>query len=1013
MVAADYFKRYLVEACMFRLFSHLKLNKFCLSALLLLVSQPTLALDPKRAITQYVHRIWQTKDGLPVNTIRNVTQSADGYLWLATDEGVVRFDGARFVTFGPESTPAIAKGIFTVAATRGGDLWIGTFRDGAIRLRNNQIESFTTENGLVSNSVRAIYEARDGSIWFGTQSGGVSRLKDNVFTNFTNNRLVGNSSWAFAETNDGSLWIGTSDNLIRYKKGSLTSFDVADGMIAGKSIRALCVDQDDRLWIGGKNGLSVWHNGAFNNYAKQVNLKESRVYDIHEDNHGNIWIGTYGGGITRFRNGISTTFSAEQGLSNDVIMALFEDNEGSLWVATESGGLNQFHDGSITPLSVREGLVDNSVWSILESQNGDLWFGTDGGLSRLRNGEFRNFTTENGLPVKSPWSLRETRDGMLWIGSRSHGLTRLQNSDRFQPVELPLQIFDGVVRAIYEDRLGNLWFATAGDGLLRWRNNEKKLFTVEDGLANDNVYTLLETRDGTLWIGTHKGLQQFSNDKFLTFSQLDGLPSDWIRALHEDADGALWIGTDKGLARLKNKQITAFTTRDGLFHDALHAILSDDAGNLWVSCNTGIFRVSKSELEQFERGEIRKFKSIVYGVSDGMKSREANGGLQPAGWRSRDGKLWFATAAGAVMIDPSNLRENHLPLNVIIEEIAFDQKTQQAVEKLNVPADINRVEFRFSAPNFRAPEKLKFEYQLVGYDDNWHEAESSQRQIAYTNLPPGNYTFRVKADGNSSAAQNEAGTSLAFYVEPRFYQTIWFYLLCAGAATGVGFLLYNWRLQQVKSRFAMVLAERTRIAREIHDTLAQGFVGTTLQLEAAEAMFDAAPEQAKEHLAQAKTLAKRSLSEARRTIWELRHESETNFNLAAELEKFVARAVAKMSVTATFRIVGTERKLPGAVAENLYRIVQEAFINALKHSRAKRVEVELHFEPHDVFIVVTDNGKGFDAARNVGNETDTNGSFGMVGAIERARLINAELKTESQVGVGTTVKVQVRIDESK
>lgn len=969
------------------------------------------ALEPTKSISQYIQRSWSDKTGLPINTVNSITQSKDGYLWLATYEGIARFDGKGFVIFNEQNTLTLKTNQFFVStAASDGSVWFGTKGEGAIRYKDGVFQAFTTKEGLAGDDVTAIYETRDGSIWLGTLKNGLSCLKDGVFQNYTNDELNQQTIWNFAETADGSLWIGTNRLPFRFKNGEFQFFSQADGLTL-KSSASMTVDKQGRVWIGGTGGLNVWENERFTDYTKHFKL-ESVVMALFSDKDEGLWVGTSSNGLIRYRDGQIEKFDTSDGLTSNSIIHFYEDREGSLWVSAESGGLNQFLNGNVTSISTNQGLANDSLGGLIETRDGRMWITHNEGLSFISDGKITNLSLDNGLPGSTGWALCAPRDGSLWIASGGQDLWRLNNG-KFQKFGASEGIPRQNLNAMLEDSTGVFWLAMAG-GLFRWQGEEKRLFTKQDGLIDDIVQTILESKNGSLWVGTINGLQNFDGEKFTTYTVENGLPDNTIRALLEDEKGILWIATDGGLARMREGgKIDSFTFQNGLFNNAIHAILPDDSSNLWMSSNTGVFRVSKDELERFAKGEIEKFESVVYGVADGMKTREANGGtgIFPAGWRARDGKLWFASEGGAVVIDPNNLFKNTIAPEVLIEEIFFDDKPFRPSEKINVPAEVNRLEFGFSAISLRAPDKIKFQYQLSGYDKEWHVAPAGERQISYTNLPPGDYTFRVKA-ANEDGVWNETGANLPLYVAPRFYQTWWFYALCALGVLGIGFLLYHLRLRQMQHRFALVLEERTRIAREIHDTLAQNFLATSLQLEAAEETLNGSPNPAlQKHLAEARTLAREGLKEARNSISSLRHQK--NFeekSLVADLEKFAHQAVADKEINLKFKVSGRVRKYSELIEHNLFRIGQEAINNAIKHAAPKTIAVELNFNPQNLQLRVADDGRGFDkqiaAAKNVTNGSGS--SYGLVGLKERAKIIGAQFEVESAKGKGTTVTAVVK-----
>lgn len=974
------------------------------------------ALEPGKAVTQYAHRVWLTKDGLPVNTVNFITQSSDGYLWLATHEGAVRFDGKKFAVFNKQNIAVLKTNSMTVAAlANDGSVWFGTTGQGAMRLKDGKTDFFTQNEGLAGNDVTAIYQGRDGSLWFGTVKNGLSRFKNGIFTNFNNEELAQATVWNFAETADGSLWIGTNRLPIRYKNGEFKIYGQPEGITVTSS-PAMRVDKNGRLWIGGSWGINVWENEAVTDYTTRTGVKDKVVMAIYEDRDENIWIGTNEEGVIRFNNRESTAFRRSDGLSSDQILNFFEDREGSLWIATESGGLNQLYDGAVTAVTTKQGLPDDSIGSLLEARNGDMWIVTNKGLTRLRDGQFTNLTDKDGLTGNHIGAIAETRDGEIWVSALGRGVDRFRDG-RFQNFSSAQGFPQKHTLVIYEDSRSDLWLGTV-TGLFRRRADEKTTFTVKDGLADDFVKCLTETRDGALWIGTDKGLQEFDGQNFTTYTIENGLPDNKIRSFHEDENGMLWVATNGGLAGMtKDRQFASFTSRDGLYHDVIHSILSDDKGNLWMSSNFGIFRVSKSELERFARKEIEKFESTVYDTSDGMKTREANGGLGifPAGWRAQDGKLWFATEGGAAVVDPNNLYGNRAAPTVVVEEVLFNEKPQYVGEKLNVPAGTNRVDFTFTAPSFRAPDKLKFQYQLAGYDTEWHIPETGRRQISYTNLPPGNYVFRVRAS-NENGIWNEIGASLTMSVAPRFYQTYWFYTLCLVGLFGIGFLFYQLRLRQVKRRFELILSERTRIAREIHDTLAQNLLAASLQLEAAEEkMGDSVQPAIRKHVVQARTLAGEGLHQARNSIFNLRQSSDSaDTGLVSELESFIAQTGGENAPQVTLRVVGKPYKLPEIIEHNFFRIGQEAVTNALKHARADNIHVELVFDRKNVRLQVTDDGRGFDIEKRKDRQLNgANGSYGLLGLTERAKIIGAQFSVKSESGKGTVVSAVIENNAAK
>jgi ligand-binding sensor domain-containing protein/signal transduction histidine kinase len=772
-----------------------------------------LALDPPKAITQYTRTVWQMEDGLPQNAIRAIAQTRDGYIWLGTEEGVVRFDGVRFTVFDKANTDALKNNyVFALYEDREGSLWVGTDGGGLTRLKDERFTTLTTTDGLVNATVMSISEGRDGSLWVGT-GGGLSRFKDGRFTTYTTKEgLAHDSVYSVCEGRDGSLWVGTANGLGRFKDGRFTTYTRKEGL-PHNVVRAIYEDGEGNLWIGTfGGGLARLKDGKFTAYTKRHGLSNDKIWSIYEDRQKNLWIGTDSGGLNRFRDGEFATYTTKEGLSNDVVVSILEDREGSLWVGT-AGGLNQFRDEKFTAHSTTEGLSHDNVRSIYEDRAGNVWVGTyGGGLNRFKDGRFTQYTTRNGLPNDIVLSIFEDRGGTLWIGTGGGGLSQFDGR-RFRTYNTKNGLSSDFVRAICQDREGSLWIGTYGGGLNRLKDGKFFAYTVKQGLSSDSVLSVYEDRQGAIWIGTiGRGLNRFKDGQFTSFTTRDGLSNDTIFSIYEDQEGNLWLGTNGGgLNRFKDGRFIHYTTKEGLFNDVVYQILDDRQGNLWLSCNKGIFRVSKQDLEDVAQGKLKSVASVSYGTADGMKSIECNGGNQPAGCTTADGKLWFPTLKGSVMIDPSRLRLNTLPPPVIIEEVAVDKQPVPFGQKADLPPGRGGLEFHYTALSFLAPEKIRFKYRLEGFDEDW-VAVDGRREAYYTNIPPGEYRFRVIAC-NSDGVWNETGASYAFSLQPHFYQTKWFYLLSAVAVALMATGLYRVRVRQLKARekeLARLVDERTR-----------------------------------------------------------------------------------------------------------------------------------------------------------------------------------------------------------
>lgn len=963
-------------------------------------SATALALDSRRELSQFSHEVWLTENGLPQNTIHSIAQTKDGYIWIGTEEGLARFDGVKFTVFDTQNTPQLKSNyIRTLLADRRGALWIGT-TEGLVRMLGGEFTLFTTNEGLPSDAIQAVYEDREGNLWVATSTG-LGLFKGGGLTTFTTKeRQIGGSIQTLFEDSDGALWIATPYGVGRVKDGKFANFTVRDGL-GSNSVRAIQQDRDGRLWFGSLGGLTSLSGGRFTTYTTRDGLPNDRIISLHAGRDGGLLIGT-AGGLCRFNDGRFTGLNAGDALSTSTILSLLEDLEGNLWIGTESGGINLLKDTKFTTYTVRNGLSNDLVKSIFGDRGGNTWIGTDGGgLNLLKDGKLSAYTTRDGLSSNVVLALSADGEGNLWAGTPD-GLNRFRQG-KFTTYTAA----DGLannVRSICADHVGNLWIGTRG-GLTRMKDGVFRTFTEVDGLPNDLIATLYEDTKGTLWIGTFGGLSRFMNEEFTTFTTKDGLSSDAVISLYEDSEGTLWIGTNGGgLNRMKDGRITAYTTRNALLDDVVYRVLEDGRNNLWLSCRKGIFHISKKELDEFAGGRISSISPVAYGTADGMMTRECSGGGDPAGWKDSDGKLWFPTIKGVAMIDPERIKTNSQPPPVVIEQIRIDDKSIAPSDRIELPPGTTRFDLYYTAPSFVAPEKVRFKYKLEGFDKDW--IDSGTRRIAYyTNLRPGVYTFRVIAS-NNDGVWNQTGAAFGLYLKPYFYQTYWFYAVCVLALALLAWLLFRLRVRAMQARFGAVLGERTRIARDIHDNLAQEMSGISVQLEVVARTMPVGAEAARTHLDRARRQVRHGIAEARRYVWDLRSPVLENKDLPTALSDTARRLTNETDIQTQVEVNGTFRPLSRLVEDNLLRIGQEAVNNAVKHAHARRISINLVFDVRRVQLIIRDDGRGFDyqAARN-----GRDGHFGLIGMRERVEQIGGTLSIHSTEGAGTEVVADVPV----
>lgn len=801
----------------------------CGAVLLLGLAEPVhgqsnpASLDPSRSFAQYTLDVWQRAQGLPQNTIMSLAQTSNGYLWIATQDGLVRFDGVRFAVFDTRNTAALAANdIHSLLRDRHDRLWIGTAGGGLAVLENGRFRAIGTAQGLPSNVVSALHEDSAGAIWIGMRGGGVSRLAgDRLDTYTVVHGLASNDVTAIAQDHDGRIWVGTHAGLSTIDAGGNVTRARPPGLPSA-DIRALCQARDGSLWISTTRGVARLDDGDVDVYTTANGLSNNFARAILEDAGGTIWIATSGGGVTRVAQGRMSSFQTRDGLSDDDVNSLLEDDEGNLWIGTNSGGLNRLKNPQVLTYGTPEGLSHEVALGITEDRHGGLWVATyGGGLNLLRNGRWSRFSTADGLSSDIVLSLAASREGGVWVGTR-RGVDRILGG-RIQAYGPAHGLAAEPVLSLLEDSQGALWIGTRA-GLRHLRNGRVTLYGAADGLRSSVITAILQRRDGAIWVGTDGGgLSRFDGTRFHPYTTKNGFPNDVVWTMTEDADGALWIGTNGGgLVRLANGRFSSYTTREGLLDDAIYRVLDDESGNLWMSSSRGIFRLRRRDLEPLDAGQLSQIPIAAYDEADGMRSREANGGIQPAGWRSRDGRLWFPTIRGVVLIEPHRVVQRSRPPRVLLEDILVDQRRVDASVPLRLAAGTRTLELNYTAPGFQAPHRTAFRYRLDGYDAEWVDA-GTRRTAYYTNLPPGEYVFRVIA--GSAGLWNDTEATVSFRIAPRFHQTAAFYVLCGFAVLLVGLALHRARVSglRLRERELVGLSEERQRALEALETSEQRY----------------------------------------------------------------------------------------------------------------------------------------------------------------------------------------------
>ncbi len=842
-----------------------------------------------------------------------------------------------------------------------GSLWIGT-ANGLARLAAGKITAYGTAQGLSTGGIHAVCAAADGTLWAGGDSADLSVWNGSSFTVHHLQSVPAHASVrAIARSDDGTIWIGTTSGLVSLRGGQERRYATADGL-ADNAVFCLAASQDGALWIGTKDGFSRLRNGEIESFRSREGLSQSTVFALCEDREGTLWVGTKHG-LNQFLDRRMLPFTKTEGLASNDTGPVFQDRDGIIWVGTQGAGLSRFDGHRFTALTTQQGLASNTILALAGNNDGDLWAGTDKGLNRLRDGRVeQTYTTAQGLPADGIRCLLSTRQGVLWAGT-SAGLAALRDGRFIEPggLDKPLR---GQILALFERRDGSL-MASMDDG---------SLYSYRDGRLRE--------------------------------VPLVGAASANIDAFHEDAQGRLWMGTmGGGLRLLDGEKVFSFSVRDGLFDDEIYGIVAGAQDRLWMACSKGIFYVARDDLLKFARGEIRSITTTPFSPTDALRIIECRPLVQPSVWRLRDGQIWFSTIRGIVAIDPDRFQRKLAPPPVVIEDVIVDGKSESAGRIAELPPGRRNLEFRYTGLSFTAPTRMTFRYRLEGFDKDWIDA-GTRREAFYTNLPPGKYRFLVAAF-NVNSTRSSSPASVAFSLAPHYYQRPWFLPLCASLVALAAWLAYRRRIRRVRQRLALILVERSRIARELHDTLLQGFSGVTMEMQALRERL--ATEDERVNLDEIIRDAANCMREARRSVAGLRGGEASPSALTEALAQLARQLTEMKDIRLRLHVQHGTPSLPAEIQYNVLRIAQEAIANAVAHSGANCVDVSLTCDAEFMELRVTDDGAGFDSQATASHQS---GHYGLIGMRERASQIGGELGIDSGLGRGTQIVLRLPVKQA-
>ncbi len=988
----------------------------------LLGPAPLLALDPSLEVSQYGHTSWTARNGFAVGAIFAMAQTPDGYLWLGSEFGLFRFDGIEAVPWQPAGQK-LPDNPYALLVTRDGTLWIGTFA-GLVSWKGDKLTRYPE---IGDRFVTSLLEDREGTVWAGVSgtsdppTGQLCAIRSGRVQCDLQGGAFGTFVWSLFEDSSGTLWAGAESGVWRWKPGSPRRYETP-GMRIGDLTRT---DAGDVLIgvIGG--GLLQLAGDRLESYPIRDPANRDRLparnvdsNKLLRDRDGGLWIGTRQRGLVHIHNGRTDVFTKADGLAGDISCSFFEDREGNIWVAT-TGGLDRFRKPLVTTLSPKQGLSSDATLSVLAAMDGSIWIASENGLTMWKNGRATVFGTTSGLPHDRTQSLFRDDRGRIWV-STGGGLAYLKD-DRF--VGVP-GVPSNEVFSMTGDRAGGLWLSTP-QSLLHIREG-RLVESFDWPVMGRHRHAIAVVPDqGGVWLAFWRGggVLHFGDGKVReSYTPADGLGEGNVVALQLDRDGALWAATQQGgLSRIKDRRVATLTTRNGLPCDTIHWSMEDADRSLWLYGACGLVRITRTELDAWIADPKRRIETAVWDGADGVSLNAAAAfAYSPSVAKSTDGRLWFLSKEGVQVVDPRHLPFNRVPPPVHIEKVFADgrlywqQRPGETVSTVHLPPLTRELQVDYVGLSLVAPEKMQFRIKLEGQDEDWRVPDNP-RHSRYTNLRPGKYTLRVKAS-NNSGVWNEQGDTLELWVAPAYYQTNSFRALSAALCLALVWAAHRWRVRQLRYQFELTLdarvGERTRIARELHDTLLQGAHGVLLRFQTVSELLPERPMEAKERLHSAIEQTAHFVTEARDEVQGLRASTTHSNDLAQAVstlgEGLSTDSASRESTAFRVTVEGEARNLHPILRDEIYRIATEALRNSFRHAQARQVEVEIRYDLEQFRLRVRDDGRGIDPVvlASQGKE----GHYGLHGMRERATLVGAKLAIWSEVDTGTEVEVRLPAD---
>jgi signal transduction histidine kinase/ligand-binding sensor domain-containing protein len=987
------------------------MGRFPRFVLLLCLSTAVLGADHSNITPTHSHTIWDAAAGFPGGYVYAISQTTDGYLWIGTSKGLVRYDGLSFVTIRQSDSSGEARiPVLGLVSDANDQLWLTDDHTHLFQYAGSHLIGPLSDKDQHLYGTVLIDKTREGWLLLTSELHGMIEYKQGTPHLLLDSSKIPSNTTAAVQTQDGAFWLGTSGSGL-YRVSLVGSSPQIQRIAGLPNIRINCLLPIDSssLLIGTEKGLFTFHNGTLIQESTSE-LNNRPIFVLSNGQDGAIWIGTDGHVFKAHERDIETDgkiHSLERLPVHTTPTSLFEDRDGNLWIG-EPEAIERYRDTGFTTYQSSAGLPCTNCGAIYADHQGGTWFAPwDGKLFRLAQGEIESVEVA-GLKDDTVYSIAGRSDNEIWIARKYGGVTRLNLQDSgLTPITYTSKngLAQDTVYTIYAAPDGTVWAGTLNQGLSRFRAEAWHTFTTHDGLPSNMILAITGNSAGDLFVGTPNGVAELKKDRWVNYTAHDGLPPAAVQSLLLDDTGTLWIGTAKGIAFLQSGSVhVPLGAPDALYGDILG--IAENNGWLWITTGHHVLRVKSDALlkQSFVEGDYREF-----GMPEGLPSVE---GVKRSRSVVKDdrGRIWFSMNQGISFLQPSAFSRPAFPVTTRFDAVLVDGRPIASTGKVRIPPGRHRLTFRYTGVNVSNPEDLRYRYRLDNVDSAWSEP-TALREIDYTNLPPGQFTFHVMGR-NPDGVWSEQQTEMPFEIAPEYWQTRWFQVGLLATLLLLGLALYQLRLQQLHHQFNVGLEarvnERTRIARELHDTLLQSLHGLLLRFQAASNLLPARPDEAKNKLDTAIDQASQAIAEGRGAVQGLRSSITVTNDLALAIRTLGEElVVGDTSQNPDFDVAveGTVHNLHPIVRDEVYRIAAEALRNAFLHSQAKRIEVEIRYDTRQLRLRIRDNGKGIDP-QLLGNEGRA-GHWGLRGMRERAKLMGGHLDIWSSIQSGTEVELVV------